>query len=493
MRCRGIAAGIKALAALLILAGVPASGQQPDEVRAAWGFDRTDLVPHPEVRFGLLPNGMRYALMPSEVPAGALSVRLRIGAGSSAEGEREEGHMHLIEHLIFEGSRSLPKGALPFMLGREGLRQLSDFNAYTSFSETVYRLDLGKSDARARETALNLVREISTNLLFDRRTIAGAKEMVLAEIGERDAVQDRIMAAQNAFFFPGSEINRGSVPGTRASIGRAKAEALERLYHRHYVPQRATLVLVGDFDPAAVEREIAARFSDWQQGEEVAPPPIRQTSATPSPRGIEAAFFFHSNAPTTVTIASVASADLADVARRRDAQFLEHLASGMLTRRLARIAARADAAFAAGDSAIYNHFGAGRLSRIELAAKDRDWAAALRAGQAELSRTLDGGFSQGELDEQLAVSRRALERQSGPRTSPALADAIVDAVGRGIVFTEPGDNSATEAYLARVRLEEVNAAFRGAWADPSRLIFVSHNRRVRNAEEAIKAAYSPGR
>ena len=119
MRCRGmqIAAAIKAFAALLILLRAPAAAQQPDEVRAAWGFDRTDLVPHPAVRFGVLPNGMRYALMPNKVPAGALSVRLRIGAGSLAEGEREEGHMHLIEHLIFEGSKNLPQVALPFCSG----------------------------------------------------------------------------------------------------------------------------------------------------------------------------------------------------------------------------------------------------------------------------------------------------------------------------------------------------------------------------------------
>ena len=74
--------------------------------RSAWGFDRSDLAPHPDVRFGVLANGMRYALMHNAHPAAALSVRLRIDVGATAEGEREQGYVHLLEHLIFHGSKN---------------------------------------------------------------------------------------------------------------------------------------------------------------------------------------------------------------------------------------------------------------------------------------------------------------------------------------------------------------------------------------------------
>lgn len=458
-----------------------------EAARAAWGFHRSDLTPHPGVRFGVLSNGMRYALMRNPAAAG-LSVRLRMGAGSRDEGAREDGHMHLIEHLIFHGSANLPRGALQTMLPHQGLRRWSDFNAYTVYDETVYRLDLPRSDRGARETALLLMREIAGHLAFERKGVEGAKADVAKEIDERDAVADRAAVAKNAFFAPDTPIARGPVAGTVASIRRARGAALRRLYARTYVPESATLVMVGDFDPAAVEAEIAARFSDW---------PVRPATTTDRPppairpgRGVEARLFVDRGAPTVVTIAKVEPLGGGDAVRRRDAIFLEHLGTQMLGRRLARVAAGTDAPFASASTAIYDHFSTARLAEIEVAAKDRDWRRALEAGAFALGRALDDGFSQAELDEQLASSRHARAGQAAPSTSPALADAIVDAAGRGIVFTAPSDASASQAYLARIQLRGLNDAFRAAWAGPSQLIFVSHNAPIDGGEATIAAAWA---
>jgi hypothetical protein len=102
---------------------------------------------------------------------------------------------------------------------------------------------------------------------------------------------------------------------------------------------------------------------------------------------------------------------------------------------------------------------------------------------------LTEGFSQAELKTQLAASSRSLGAATAPRSSAALADSLADAVERGIVFTAPGDPAASAAYLARIRLEDVNAAFRAAWASPARLIFVSHDRKIADGEEAVAAAW----
>jgi zinc protease len=489
-------AAARLLAALLLLAStVPIAGHArqpspaPDAVRAAWGFDRSDLTPHPDVRFGVLANGMRYALLPNASPAGGLSVRLHIAAGAAVEGPREQGFMHLLEHMIFHGSENIPEGALPLMLSHRGLKRWTDFNAYTSYDETVYRLDLSRADSGARETALTLMRDISSRLLLTRQSVAGAIAKVQEEIGGRDALQDRSASAQNAFFLPGTPLARGPVAGTKASVGRADAEALRRLYERHYVPERATLVLVGDFDAAQAEAEISSHFSNWQARATDAasrPPPLVQIR-----RGTETYLFVDRAAPTTVTLAFVRPIGGAgDTGLERDSRFLAGLGSEMLARRLSRLAATSQAPFVGASAAIYDHFSTARLASIELPARNRDWGAALRGGALELRRALDGGFTQAELDEQLAASRRALAGGSAPRTSPALADAIVDAVGRGLVFTRPGDPKAADAYLAGVRLADVNAAFRSAWASPNRLIFVSHNRPIAKARQAIEAVWA---
>jgi zinc protease len=470
---------LASLAAALALTGLAAQTPQPisPAARSAWSFDRSDLAPHPGVRFGVLSNGMRYALMRNAVPAAGLSVRFRFDAGASAEGRAERGFFHLIEHLIFHGTPNIPEGSLALMLGHRGMRHWSDFNAFTSFDETVYRLDIAKSDAAARDAALLVMREIATNLVFTRRVVEAAKTKVREEIAARDPVQDGIAAAQNAFFLPGTPIDRSPVAGTRAEVDRATGAALRRLYELHYAPQRATLVIVGDFDPDTVEAEIAARFSDWAA--KGGSPPDCPPPSIATGRGTEARAFVQRDAPTIVTITSVAPlAGAADEGRGRDANFLEHLGSEILNRRLTRVAGRADPPFTAATVAIYDHFSLARLAQVEVKAKDRDWRKALRTGSLELSRAIARGFTQAELDEQLALSRAGLARAAAPRTTPALADAIIDAAGRGVVFTIPADPSASAAYLTRIRLADVNAAFAAAWAKPDRLIFVSHNRRI---------------
>jgi zinc protease len=257
------------------------------------------------------------------------------------------------------------------------------------------------------------------------------------------------------------------------------------------VPQRATLVLVGDFDPLAVEREIALHFADWRR-----PATTERAGDSPaqSQAVVETPFSSSSTGVLRPQPASPRSSRSAaqDNSPRRDSSFLEQLGTEMLTARLARAASSPDARYAAASASLYDHFSTARVASIDVEARERDWAGGLQAVGLELRRAIAQGFSPAELTEQLAKTRRTLTQKSRPMTSSALADAIVDAVGRGLVFTKPGDPAATTAYIARVRLEDVNAAFRTAWGKQDRLILVSHHRPVPRAEAAIRAAWASG-
>jgi zinc protease len=300
------------------------------------------------------------------------------------------------------------------------------------------------------------------------------------EIAARNAIADAAATAENAFLAPGTPIARGTVAGTVREVRRASASALRRFYERFYTPDRATLIVVGDFDPELAEREIAARFDGWAGK---APPHASAQLATLSPRQTtEARLFVNPAAPTAVVVAAAlpVGGD-ADVGRRRDAHFLERLGSDLLARRLRVLSPGAEAA-------VYDHFGTVRVARIELAAPDRDWRRTLKIASVELSSALETGFRQEELDAVLGTMRSSLVRDAAPRSTAALADGLADAVGRKIVFTAPADPAGTDLYLSRVRLATVNAAFRAAWA-PSRLIFITHNRMVPDGERTILAAW----
>ena len=479
-----ISAPVKMIAMLIAMSvlGASALAQSAADAARAWGFDRSDLAPHPDVRFGVLPNGMRYALMQGAAPVGGLSARLRIGTGAAVETSRERGFMHLIEHLIFQGSANLPPIALPLMLRREGLARAADFRAETGWNETTYSLDLPRSDARARATALTVMREVASGLAFERRLVDPARAAVLAELREQDTTRERLLAAQDTFFFPGSPVARGRVGGDPKRVARATGPGLRRLYRRHYVPANATLVLAGDLDPQEAEREVAARFGDWRPG---SPDPAGAAPLPPPARavGLRARVFLDPEAETAVTLASVEPL-APDAGARRDAAFLEYLGAEMLGRRLTRRNRPA------GDfAAAYDRPNAGRIARVDVAATTRDWRRALGIAASELARALTQGFPQAELDAYLEATRARTPAAAGPRTTRALADAIVDAANRGLVFTRPPDATAEAVAAPQVRAEAVDAAFRRLWSNPTRSIFVSHDRPIPGGEAAVAAAW----
>src|SRR5437870_5951751 len=66
-----------------------------------WPQDTADVRPDPLIRFGRLPNGMRYALMHNATPSGQASFRLRFDVGSLMEADSQQGLAHFLEHMAF--------------------------------------------------------------------------------------------------------------------------------------------------------------------------------------------------------------------------------------------------------------------------------------------------------------------------------------------------------------------------------------------------------
>jgi zinc protease len=87
----------------------------------AWPQAKSDLKPDPAVRFGVLPNGMRYAVAHAATPKNEASLRLRFDAGSLDETAAEQGLAHYLEHMAFNGSKRVPEGEMIKILQRHGL------------------------------------------------------------------------------------------------------------------------------------------------------------------------------------------------------------------------------------------------------------------------------------------------------------------------------------------------------------------------------------
>src|SRR4051794_9897801 len=93
----------RAIAVLLssVCAAPLAAQTAPAEQPGKWAQDYVGRKADPAVRFGTLPNGLRYAIMHNETPSDGVAMRMRIGSGSLQERDDEQGLAHFLEHMAF--------------------------------------------------------------------------------------------------------------------------------------------------------------------------------------------------------------------------------------------------------------------------------------------------------------------------------------------------------------------------------------------------------
>ena len=136
----------------------PAAVNPQSEAAKAWGFAASDIAVDPNIVFGVLPNGMKYALLKNSTPKDSVVIRMRFDVGSFAEAEDQRGLAHFLEHMAFNGSTNVPEGEMIKLLERKGLAFGADTNASTGFDETIYKLDLPGASDDLIDTGLMLMR-----------------------------------------------------------------------------------------------------------------------------------------------------------------------------------------------------------------------------------------------------------------------------------------------------------------------------------------------
>ncbi|MCG8478656.1 MAG: insulinase family protein, partial [Spirochaetales bacterium] len=116
-----------------------------------------DTLPfHPDVESGILDNGLEYFAVEHPHPRDRLILRLVVDAGSVLETDAQRGLAHFVEHMAFNGTEEFGETELVAYLESLGVRFGPDVNAYTSFDETVYMLQLPTDDEEAMGTGFQM-------------------------------------------------------------------------------------------------------------------------------------------------------------------------------------------------------------------------------------------------------------------------------------------------------------------------------------------------
>lgn len=479
----------------IVLALAPAAAfakdaPYPEDPR--WAFEKSDIPVDPAFRFGRLGNGMRYVVSRNATPAGTAVVRMHVAAGSLDEGETERGYAHFVEHMAFNGSARVPEGEMVRLLERAGLSFGADTNASTGFTSTLYKLDLPRNDPLLLDTALMLMRETAGNLTIAEAAVERERGVIFAEMRDRNTWAFRNAVDATHFFYPGSHYAGRFPIGTTETLNAATAASLRAFYRREYVPQHVTLVVVGDFDLAAVEAAILRHFNDW-----TAATAERQPDAGPFHRKDAGRTDIHVDPALSerVTVQRNGPAlNERDTIATRQSSLLREIGYAVVNRRLQRLSRSAEPPFRSAGFGTGDVFDAARSTRLIVDTVDGKWQRGLEAAAREYRRALAHGFDKSEIAEQVASIRTTLGDAAGAaetRSNAGLAQAALALVEDAAVPSTPASVLARfTAFAPRITPAAVLAALRRE-AVPLKKPLIRFQGRVAPAggEPALRAAW----
>ena len=467
MRCRAVA-----LSASLLIVALPAPAQAPvaptaAELAAKLPFD-------PLVTVGTLDNGLRYYIMVNRFPEKRAELRLAVSAGSVFEADNQRGLAHVAEHMAFNGTTSFPKNDLVHYLQSIGSRFGADVNAYTSFDETVYMLQVPTDTGAFLSRGIQILSEWANGVTFDPAEIDAERGVVVEEWRLRRGAGARMQDQQFPVLLKGSRYADRMIIGTLESLQGFTHDALRSFYRDWYRPDMMAVVAVGDFDKDAVERMIRERFSGLSRR----PPMERPAFEVPA----------HDSVYVTIATdpeATNSSFSVYSILPRRDQstlqgfrdRYVERLGLTMLNARMSELVQRPNPPFAFASASrgylvrsadAYSLFGGvaegGLLTGMEAALTEAERAMRFGFTQTEFLRALTSAQQ----------SQQSLFAELNRRPSSARAAELL----RHYLQDEDVLGSAGEYHLYQrlnptITLEEVNRATRAMLQGRSTVITAS--------------------
>jgi zinc protease len=446
------------------------------------------------VEISRLPNGI--TVITHHMPhLETVALGIWVKAGARDERPEENGIAHFLEHMAFNGSKAVPEGEMVKILERLGLAFGADTNASTGFDETVYKLDLPRTDDETVDTSLMLLRETAGELTIDQGAVDRERGVVLSEERARDTPAYRVYKDRLGFLL------RGQRPPTRLPIGQvevlktAPAGQIQAYYRQYYRPERAVLVAVGDFDVDAMEAKIKARFASWSA---VGPAGGEPDLGEVAKRQPEARLVVETGAPPSLQLAWVGKPQTApDTLAERRRDLVKSLGFAVLNRRFSTISRSADPPFLGAGAFEGDEYDAAHVAMITVNVQQDRWREALEAVEREQRRAVQYGVRQDELDreiEELRAGLRAAAAGAATRRPAALANQIVGSLEDDEVVTNPVQDLAFfEEAVKGLKAEQVSAALKEGFEGDGPLVFMTSPKPVAGGEAGVLAALEASR
>ena len=205
-----------------------------------------------------LDNGMR--LIAEQLPSyNSVAVGIWVKTGSTCETPEENGISHLIEHMLFKGTKERTAKQIAVDMDKIG----GQINAFTSKECTCYhaRVTPDKLDV-----AVDVLADLFQNSTLDSQELEKEKGVVIEEIAMvNDNVEELAHEKISELFFTGSTLSK-PILGPAENIQRFTRDDLGNYIHRHYYPANVVVSVAGSYDEAQMLGTIENHLGGYMRG-----------------------------------------------------------------------------------------------------------------------------------------------------------------------------------------------------------------------------------
>jgi zinc protease len=429
----------------------------------------------PQITTGRFANGLRYYVRTNKKPEKRAELRLVVNAGSILEERDQSGLAHFVEHMAFNGTKHFPKQETVKFLESIGMRFGPSVNAFTSFDETVYMLEVPTDKPDVLDKAFLILEDWAHNVSFDPTEIDKERGVITEEWRLRRGAGARMQDKQFPILLKGSRYAERLPIGDMEVIQSFKHERLKQFYADWYRPELMAVVAVGDFDKGAIENLIKSHFGSIPKSPATK---LRPSYNVPDHPGTLFAIATDKEASgTSVAVYSkMAVRDQTTVGSYRR-QIVERLFSGMLSQRFAEMAQKPDAPFLGAGAGRGQFVRTKEISTLSAGVKEDGIERGLEALFTEAGRVVRFGFTETELDRQKKNIMRGLERAVEEKENQP-SSPLADEYTRNFTDQEPIPGIEYEAalharFLPEITLAEINALAKDWVPDRNRVVLVN--------------------
>lgn len=414
----------------------------------------------PEVKIGRLSNGLTYYIRKNQEPKNRAELRLVVNAGSILETDKQVGLAHFVEHMSFNGTKNFKKQELVDFLEKSGVNFGADLNAYTSFDETVYELQVPTDSPAVYRKAIQILEDWAHLVSFDPVEIDKERGVIVEEWrlgrGSDARLRDK--------FFPvllkGSQYAKRLPIGTKANIDTAHYNTLTSFYKDWYRPDLQAVIVVGDVDVNETEKMIKEHFEKIPKA---GTPKPRKKFSIPSHTDTRTAILTDAEQPYNVVQIYYTQPEIpaAKTEGQYRASIVRELFNQMMSSRLDEIAQKPTAPFLFGNSS-YGSFIGDRdaFTLLAVAKSGKDISASIQTLVTENERVRQYGFVQTELDRAVKAAMSRMENLYKERDKTKSAELLQELV-RNYLKQEaiPGidyEYTLYQKFLPTITLKEVN-------------------------------------